>query len=143
MVLNILEKSAKEAIVNSPFHTGVMMLSLNLTGSVGVECFLLKPYCFGLHNLSFLINSTTCLVLISRIFSIILAVQILVYVRKVILAFVCLVSYLYLRFSTCLEIVRSIKLFITVLTRVAMYNATGVIKRNITISCWATTRCIF
>ena len=141
MVLNILEKSAKEAIVNSPFHTGVMMLSLNLTGNVEVECFYLKQYCFGLHNLSFLINSTISLVLISRIFSIILAVQILVYVRKVILAFVCLVSYLYLRFSTCLEIVRSIKLFITVLTRVATYNSTGVIKRNITISCWATTRC--
>ena len=50
MLLNALDKSAKVAIVNSPFLNEVMISSLNLTSNFDVDCFLLKPDYVGLYN---------------------------------------------------------------------------------------------
>lgn len=60
MVLNAMEISVNVALVNSPFFILVMMLSLNLTNKVKVECFLLKSDCVSLYNWWFSINTTIC-----------------------------------------------------------------------------------
>ena len=55
-----LEKSAKVLIVNFPFLIAVMVLCLNLTPNVQVDCFLLNPdyVVYLIHD--FLKNSIFC-----------------------------------------------------------------------------------